>query len=130
MIVADASVLVTALLDEGAFGALAREHLAAADIHVPALADVEVLSAARRQVLAGHIPPSRGTALLRDYADLVLVRHDHLALLPRAWALRDAVSGYDAQYVVLAEILRATLVTADARLGRAPGLRCQVDVLA
>ncbi len=32
-------------------------------------------------------------------------------------------------YVALAEALDATLVTSDARLGRAPGLRCPVEVL-
>ena len=36
---------------------------------------------------------------------------------------------YDAAYVALAELLDVVLVTADARLANAPGLRCEVDVL-
>jgi hypothetical protein len=36
---------------------------------------------------------------------------------------------YDATYVALAEGLVCTLVTGDARLGRAPGIRCAVEVL-
>ena len=48
---------------------------------------------------------------------------------PRAWELRTNLSAYDALYVALAEQLDAPLVTADARLARAPWLRCLVEVL-
>ena len=125
----DASALVPALLDEGGSGALARERLLAHDVHVPELADVEVLSVVRRQVLAGSVTAERGVAALDDYRDLGLERFPHLPLLARAWQLRDAVSAYDAQYVALAELLEVPLVTADRRLSRAAGLRCTVDVL-
>jgi len=50
-------------------------------------------------------------------------------LLARAGELRDSVSAYDAQYVSLAEVLEALLLTADGRLARAPGLRCVVQLL-
>lgn len=126
---ADASVLMPALVDEGGAGALARERLTAAEIHVPELADVEVLSILRRQVLAGHLTVERGAAASQDWADLTVERYPHAPLLPRAWQLRDAVSAYDAQYVALAELLDATLVTADGPLSRAPGIRCRVDLL-
>jgi predicted nucleic acid-binding protein len=53
-------VLVPALLDEAGSGALARERLLAHDVHVPELADVEVLSVVRRQVLAGRLTPNEG----------------------------------------------------------------------
>ena len=129
MIVADASVLVPALVDDGGSGALARERVLAAEVHVPALADVEVLSVVRRGVLAGRLTPQRGAAALQDYADLAVERYPHLPLLGRAWQLRDSVSAYDAQYVALAELLDVPLVTADGRLARAPGLRCTVDLL-
>jgi predicted nucleic acid-binding protein len=36
---------------------------------------------------------------------------------------------YDAVYVALAELLDLVLLTADARLWKAPGLRCEVEVL-
>jgi predicted nucleic acid-binding protein len=39
------------------------------------------------------------------------------------------VAPYDAAYVSLAETLEAPLLTADARIGRAPALRCRVEVL-
>jgi predicted nucleic acid-binding protein len=45
------------------------------------------------------------------------------------WALRANLSAYDAGYVALAEALDCALVTADARLSGAPGLRCAVTVV-
>jgi predicted nucleic acid-binding protein len=48
---------------------------------------------------------------------------------PRAWELRTNLSADDALYVALAEQLDAPLLTADARLAKAPGLRCPVEVL-
>jgi predicted nucleic acid-binding protein len=46
------------------------------------------------------------------------------------WALRENLSAYDATYVALAEALDSPLLTRDARLMRAPGLRCRIEVLA
>ena len=129
MIVADASVLVLALLDEGGAGALARERLLASDIAIPELADVEVLSVVRREVLAGRLTAERGAGALQDYTDLAVERFAHPPLMARAWELRDTVSACDAQYVALAELLDAALVTADRRLARSSGPRCPVDLL-
>jgi predicted nucleic acid-binding protein len=50
-------------------------------------------------------------------------------LLARMWELRDNLSAYDASYVALAEALRCRLVTADARIAGAPGVRCAVTVV-
>jgi predicted nucleic acid-binding protein len=44
----------------------------------------------------------------------------------RMWELRHHVSPYDACYVVVAETVECPLLTADARLARAPGLRTEV----
>jgi predicted nucleic acid-binding protein len=51
------------------------------------------------------------------------------ALLRRVWELRDNVTAYDACYVALAEALRCPLVTADRRLAKAPGTRCEFDLV-
>jgi predicted nucleic acid-binding protein len=66
---------------------------------------------------------------LSDLVALPLPRVSHRPLLPRCWSLRENVTVYDASYVALAEQLDTTLVTADARLSKAPGLRCPVEVM-
>ena len=46
------------------------------------------------------------------------------------WELREDLTAYDATYVALAEAVGATaLLTPDARLEGAPGLRCTVRVV-
>jgi len=50
-------------------------------------------------------------------------------VLDRIWELRDDLSAYDAGYIALAERLGCALVTADARLSRALGIRCPVTVV-
>jgi predicted nucleic acid-binding protein len=72
----------------------------------------------------------RGRASLDVFQAFPLRRHSHTALLPRAWALRATLTAYDAVYVALAEALDAPLVTRDARLARAPGVRARIEVWA
>lgn len=67
---------------------------------------------------------------MSDLAALPLRRVAHRFLLPRCWTLRENLTIYDASYVALAEQFGVVLVTADARLSRAPGLRCEVQVVA
>lgn len=130
MIVADASIVVSALLSTAGAGARARERLRQdPDVHVPHLLDVEVAAALRRRVRLGQTDVGVATDVLGDLADLAAIRWDHEPLLRRVWELRDNVTPYDAVYVVLAEVLGAALVTSDAGLARAPGLRCAVEVL-
>jgi predicted nucleic acid-binding protein len=130
VIVADASIVVRALADDGAPGDLARAVLHGQTIRAPHVLDVEVVHALRANVRRGHLDPRRATAAIDDLARSAIVRVPHRRLLPRLWELRDNVSAYDAAYVALAEALGVPLVTADARLANAPGLRCDVEVLA
>jgi predicted nucleic acid-binding protein len=89
------------------------------DLHVPALCDVEVAAVLRGALLRHRMEERRVREALDDYAALPLTRHGHLALLPRALALRSNFSAYDAIYVALAERLGASLLTADRSLARA-----------
>ena len=126
MVVVDASVLVDALLLDGA----ARARLAEANLQAPELIDAELLSVLRRLVLAGRLPEEHAVQALATSQQLGLRRHASRHLWPRAWELRANLSAYDALYVALAEQLGATLLTADARVARAPGLKCPVEVMA
>jgi predicted nucleic acid-binding protein len=60
---------------------------------------------------------------------LAIERYPTLRLMRRAYELRDNVTAYDAAYVALAEALDCRLVTADAQLVRAPGVRCEVELV-
>ena len=130
MIVVDASVLAVALGDDGTDGRHARERLADETLVGPELIDLEVLSVWRRHVAAKLMTGRRATAAVSDLEDLPLRRSPHRPLLERIWELRHAVTPYDAAYIALAETLNAVLVTADGRLARAPGVRCQIEAIA
>jgi predicted nucleic acid-binding protein len=125
MIVADASVLVSGLLG----GAAAVEVIATEQIQVPSVTDIEVASALRRRVRLGQVSAEEGWFLLDTYRWLGITRHADFAMFDRVWELRDNLSAYDASYVALAEAIECPLVTGDARLSRAPGLRCAVTVV-
>jgi predicted nucleic acid-binding protein len=126
MVVIDASVLVNALLVNGS----ARSRLAAESLQAPELIDAEVLSVLRRLVLAGKLQDGAALQALTVAHQLGLRRYVSRALWRRAWELRLNLSAYDALYVALAEQLQVPLLTADARLARAPGLRCCVELIA
>lgn len=125
MIVLDASAAVAALLRDGS----AREAAAREQLHAPHLIDTEVAQVLRRFVASGRLTAAVGERLLTGWAELALVRHPVHALLPRIWALRENVTAHDAGYVALAETLGCALLTADARLARAPGATCPVTVV-
>ncbi len=125
MIVVDASAAVSGLLNDGQ----ARRALGAEQIHMPHLIDSEVASALRRRVLAGQVSERDGWAALDVWRRLAAIRYPAHGLLERVWQLRTNLSAYDAGYVALAEALDCSLLTADARLSRAPGIRCAVTVV-
>jgi predicted nucleic acid-binding protein len=129
VLVVDASALVVALSDDGPDGDLVRRRLRGESLTAPELVDLEVVSVLRKQLAIGALDGRRAGLALTDLADLPLRRVPHLPLLARCWELRDNLTVYDAAYVALAEVLDAPLVTADSRLGRAPGTTCQIDVL-
>jgi predicted nucleic acid-binding protein len=131
MIVLDASVLAAALGEDAEAGTRLRDRLWVDNaVFAPELIDLEVAAYARRLVRLGQMLPERAVLLLADLAVMPLRRVSHVPFLGRIWELRDNVSSYDAAYVALAETMEAPLLTTDARLARAPGIRCDVHVLA
>jgi predicted nucleic acid-binding protein len=130
VIVVDASVVVTALADDGRDGDRARDRLRGERLVAPHLIDVEVASAWRRLAAAGDLDDRRAQLALEDLRSLRLDRVPHGPLISRCWELRENLTVYDAAYVALAEIVGVVLVTADAGLAGAPGRRCAVDLIA
>ena len=129
VIVVDASVLAVALGNDGPDGHHARERLVDETLEAPELVDLEVVSVWRRHVAARLMPARRAAGAIADLAELPLRRSSHQPLLHRIWELRQVVTPYDAAYVALAEALKVVLVTADARLSRASGIRCEVETI-
>lgn len=130
MLVVDASVLAPALADDGPDGDVARARLRGQSLVAPELIDLETTSVIRRQSQAGHLDARRAGLALTDLVELPLRRAPHLPLLARCWELRDNLTVYDAAYVALAEVLNVALLTADARLSKATGPRCEIELLA
>jgi predicted nucleic acid-binding protein len=120
MIVVDASVVVTALADDGPDGDAVRARLRGERLVAPHLIDVEVLSAWRRLAAAGAIDDRRATLAIEDLRSLRVERVSHVELLERCWELRSNLTVY--------ELLDIALLTADTRLATAPGVRCPVEI--
>lgn len=96
---------------------------------MPDLADVETVAVLRKRWLAGDLRDGRFRSAIDDLLALPLARYPVGPLMPRAYELRANVTAYDAAYIALAEALACTLVTADARLGGAAGIGCDVELL-
>lgn len=130
MIVLDASAAVELLL-RLPLGRKVITRITNPDIqlHAPHLLVIEVLQVLRRRVAAGSTTPAEATEAVRLIEEFDITYHDHLLLSRRVWELRDNLTAYDASYVTLAELLGATLLTADAELARAPGNNAEVDLI-
>ncbi len=101
-----------------------RESLAA-----PHLLDVEFSQVLRRFALSGTLSTQRAGEAMEEFLDLPISPYPHDLLVQRAWELRHNLTVYDGVYVSLAELLRAPLVTCDAKLGSASGHHAQVEVI-
>ncbi|MFG1918681.1 type II toxin-antitoxin system VapC family toxin [Micromonospora sp. NPDC048898] len=130
VIVVDASVLADALIDDGPVGDAARAELIG-DPHwaAPSHLLVEVMSVIRGKVLGGKLGLARAQEAIDTLPSLVIDEVDIAVLLDRMWQLRGNVTAYDAAYVAAAEMLACPLVTSDARLAKAGGVRCEFLLL-
>jgi predicted nucleic acid-binding protein len=128
--VLDASAMVAVLVGPDPGAELIRKKIErpGESLHVPHVLDLEVLHALRRQTLLGTLSRERGAEALEDLKNIVLVRYPHASLVDRIWELKENLTAYDAAYVALAEALDTSLVTMDARLAQAPGIRASVEV--
>jgi len=104
---------------------LGEEELAA-----PHLIDSEVTHVLRSLVLRDSLNEEQGALALSGFTRLSIIRFPADWLRSRMWALRHNLSAYDATYVALTEMSGATaLLTTDARLAKAPGIQCDIELL-
>ena len=129
MLVIDASCLYEVLADTARADEV-RAWLTADPEHAaPSVVDVEVVSVIRRDHMLGRLDATSAAQAVADLRDWPGERFSHQPLLERVWELRRSIRAWDGFYVALAEVLRATLLTSDARLGSAAGPRCRIEVL-
>ncbi|MFJ1701832.1 type II toxin-antitoxin system VapC family toxin [Kitasatospora sp. NPDC088346] len=131
MIVVDASALVLALADEGGRGDAARAELAAdSEWAAPEHVVIEVMQSLRGLYLARQVEAARVAELASKLPELAIRKVEVAPLLGRIWELKDNLTPDDAAYVAVAEQLGVPLVTADLRLMRASGPRCEIRGIA
>jgi predicted nucleic acid-binding protein len=131
VIVVDASVLSDALTGHGDVGEVARQRLRqAGELAAPDHVDAETVSSFRKKWFSGDLSDVGFSQAIDNLRDFRITRYPVLRFMRRAYALRSNVNPYDASYVALAEALDCVLVTGDARLAKAPGPTCQIEVVA
>lgn len=129
MIVLDASAAVDWLLQTPAGQNIEKRIYSQNEsLYAPHLLDLEVTQVLRRLALQGVISAHRADEAVGDLLDLRITRYPHLVLVHRIWQLRHNYSAYDAAYIVLAEKLRAALITRDSRLASASGHRASIEL--
>lgn len=129
MLVVDASVVARVVGDGGGAGTRYRQRLRDERIAAPDLLRVEVASVLRRQQQTGAISREQASAAINNLLALPIVVYPTAPLLRRSWELRDNFTAYDACYVALAEVVGGPLLTADARMAKAPGSLCAIEVI-
>jgi predicted nucleic acid-binding protein len=130
VIVLDASATAFALLDEGETGDRCRAALQAdSQWLAPEHWLIEVLSVIRGNLLGRKIKPEHAAEAAAAAAEMDPVALRTRLLAGRIWELRSNLTTYDAAYVAAAERYRCALVTTDARLARAAGIRCTVNLI-
>jgi len=129
MLIVDASCLYEVVADTARADDVRARLAVDPDHAAPSVVDVEVVSVIRRDYRLGRLDATAANQAVEDLRDWPGERFGHRQLLGRVWDLKGSIRTWDAFYVALAEALDGTLITADARLARAPGPRCTIDVV-
>ena len=128
MVVVDASVIVSALVDVGREGQWAEAAVADGILIGPELILVEASNILRRLEQAGEISQQEATNAYGDLLQLDMELFPFAPFAERVWALRSNLTSYDAWYVALAEEFNCPLITLDKRLSRANGPKCEIVI--
>ena len=129
MLIVDASCLYEVVADTARADDVRARLAADPDHAAPSVVDVEVVSVIRRDHRFGRLDATAAFQAVEDLRDWPGERYGHRHLLGRVWELKESIRTWDAFYVALAEVLDGTLLTSDARLARAPGPRCTIEVV-
>lgn len=129
LVVADASAILSLLIDPGSAGEAVADRLRDTDIIAPSLLPFEVSNVLRRRRNAGLLSAAEAALAHGELVALPIELWPYDTLAARVWQLGPNLSSYDAAYVALAESTGAPLLTRDARIAAAPGPRCSVELI-
>jgi predicted nucleic acid-binding protein len=127
-VVVDASIVVALVASPSSVADDIARRISPAALHAPATLPVEVDSALRGLALGRRLTVAQADAARQIAHGLPVELWPWHPLADRAWQLRENLSTYDAGYVALTEHLSAVLITGDARIARAAGTTCRVEV--
>jgi predicted nucleic acid-binding protein len=128
-LVVDASAIVTLLIDPGSAGDAVAARMRHATLLAPALMPFEVANVVRRRRNAGMLSTAEADLAHAELVELPVELWPWQATALRAWELGADLSSYDAAYIALAEETDAPLLTRDARLASAPGVRARIELV-
>ncbi len=128
-LVIDASAVITLLIDPTNNGEQIAERIDGRQLHAPDHLPVEVTNVIRRRRHADLLSPTEAGLAVDTFWTLPIRLWPLETLRHRVWDLGANLSSYDGAYVALAERFGTALLTRDARLARAPGVKCEVDLV-
>lgn len=128
LVVVDASVIVSLLIDPGPTATAIAARLGEATLLAPAVLPFEVANVLRRRRNAGLLSLGEAAVAHDAFIELPVDLWPWEALAARAWRLGDNLSSHDAAYVALAELTDAPLLTRDKRIAGAPGVTCTITL--
>jgi predicted nucleic acid-binding protein len=126
----DSSAIVNLLIDPGHLGAAVAHRLAGRTLLAPHVLPFEVANVLRRRRNGGQLSSMDAGRAFDAFRTLPIGLWPFETLASSVWRNGHTMSSYDAAYVALAELIDCPLVTCDARLARAPGITCPVEVFA
>ncbi|WP_026929850.1 type II toxin-antitoxin system VapC family toxin [Glycomyces tenuis] len=124
-LVVDASAVVAQLTTPGERGKWFAVQMLDKQLFSSEMLHYEVTNILRRGRRQGSLDETAANLAFQDLRDMAIHLEPFSVVATRIWELRESVTAYDASYVAVAEWRRAPLLTADRRLTRSNGPKCE-----
>lgn len=118
-VIVDTCAVIDLLTDPGENGRAVAERLRGRDLAAPDLMFAEAANVLRKLRLRGDLSDGEASMAYAELLELPIESWPFETVEQRVWDLRGSLSGFDATFVALSELLTAPLVTTDKRLTRA-----------
>ena len=118
-VIVDTCAVIDLLVDPGENGRAVAERLRGRDLAAPDLMFAEAANVLRKLLLRGDLSDAEASMAFAELLELPIEPWPFETVEQRVWDLRGSISGFDATFVALSELLSAPLVTTDERLTRA-----------